>query len=561
MNFREKKYMSLFSAAVATALLYFALSAADSVIAGHFVGTGALSAIAVVSPLSEITAFLGMLFIFGCRILYPRALGAKDVDGANRIFSCAFTLVLILTGIAIIALIALEDFYFSIYNLDNACRELAVEYYRYSKFVYAITPLITFIAQIVYADGDSRTSLLSNMAFVGVNILASIICAKSMGIAGIGLGSLLGGLSSLAVSAVHFVKGGTLKFRPALALSDIKELMKYGLLDASVFVSRGINGVVINAFITARFGDAYLAVFSTVGYAMSLASMYAGCSGAMIPILNIYEGENNFDGVKKILRFAMKVTIITGIALTAAGIALAGVIPRLFSFDDEMLIKECIAGIRISCLTMVFTGIVDVMISYYNCIGKNVAATIMARTKDTVIFLLMFLSGGVIFGFRGIWLGNTLTPVVTLIAGYFMARALYGKDNFLALPGGDKKIYTIDIPIDEKHVIGARDEMEEYLKKENADSERINRVMLLIEEYGMSILEGNPGKKNYMEITYMEDKEGASLIFRDSGRAENLTDEERVESLRGYVLDTYVGVMKNTDYMKVLGCSRKIYDL
>ena len=51
------------------------LGAADMVIAGYFFGIPGISVVTIAAPLSSLLGFLIMIFVSGCRIIYPEEIG------------------------------------------------------------------------------------------------------------------------------------------------------------------------------------------------------------------------------------------------------------------------------------------------------------------------------------------------------------------------------------------------------------------------------------------------------------------------------------------------------
>ena len=561
--FCKKKFYALFWSGIATSIMFVILSATDAVLAGIFAGEEGVSAISVTAPAASVIGFIISIFVSGCRIIYPEEIGKYDKKKAGDYFSTSLTAAVVLSVVFLILIVLFGEMYFDIYKITDSMLEYAKQYFMFCKYVYVLTPLVAFISQMVYCDGDIKIGSLGLAVFFVANIILSIIGAMTMGMAGIGLGTLISGIICFGINCIHFFReSNTLRYHFHFSVKEQLKVIKYSFMESTFALFSGVNGIIITAFLCIVFGSEYLAVNSIVGYTMGLTGIFGGLSEAMIPILNTYRGEENPDGVKKILGLVFKWLIILSIILTIFAFIAAPLFPMAFSITSPELMRASINGIRITSLSYVFIGIMTVFPTYYNAQGKAVLSTVVARFKDSFFYVLFFVMFGLLFGLDGVWIGIMLSPVAAAVLMLVIVGFKYGRNDLLMLPDNGKNVASWDLILGEESIIELRDSAKDFLK-ENGISDRTQlRAALLIEEVYMRILENNKGNDKVMaELTIMAGDD-VEIIFRDNGNKFDLTDEDApLTSLRDYMISVLAQQAGEKNYAASLSFNRTRFRL
>ena len=542
-------------------LLYAIIGVTDMILAGLFFGVPGVSAVSVGAPLSSWFSFLIMIFVNGCRIIYPEEIGRFDKESANQYFSTAMTVAIILSVVSMIIMLLVGNHYFDIFKLTGETLKLSVDYVKYYRFVYTLAPLTAFIGQMVYCDGDTKLCTISNIVFIIGNIVLSILGAIFIGMAGIGLATLVSGLISLLITGLHFLKKTcTLKYRPYFSLKRQIRLIRYSIGDATFSLFFAINGFIITYFITNRFGSDYLAVNSVVGQALGLTGLFSAIMEAMQVILNVYRGEGNRDRIRKVFGMSVRWTIVSGLILSAVVFLMSPLFPLIFSVKDSVLHQACITGIRIVSLTFVFNGIVSLLSTYYNASGYTIMSAVISRFKDSVLYVLLFVIFGALFGVTGLWIGSMLCPVAALLFTLILVRVRFGKNDPLLLNEEGKDVRTWDLKLSADSVMELRDQVKAYLSEKAVSQKTATRASLLIEEYYMTIIEKNkPGKRILSELSAFCG-DNTELILKDDGEIFNLTDKDvKVTSLRGFVLSCVNEKVDMREHISTLSFNRSRY--
>lgn len=540
--FCKNKFSHMFYTGILQGIFFMVVGFTDMVLVGYFFGEDGVSAIAVSGPLGSILSFCIVFFASGCRFIYPEKIGEYKRDEANEYFSTALTVSIILTIFFTILMFFSGERYFDIYKLSGDILDMGKSYIKYYKYVYVLSPLVSFIGQMVYCDGDNKLSAIANTSFVIGNIVFSILGAVLLGIEGIGLGTLISGFICLLIYCIHFFKAeSTFKYKFYFSIKKQFEIIRFGFMESINSLFMGINGIVISYIIVNHIGSEYLSVNSIVCQSMGFMGFFSVATEAMLPLLNNYRGEKNNDGVVKIMGVTTAYIVSMGILLTLFMILIAPVYPMIFSMTDHKLISECVLGIRIVSLTYLFNGIQNLITTYYNASGHVVFATVVARCKDTVSYIVCFVVCGLLFGVHGLWIGYSIYPVVTFIPVIIILLISTKRGGKLSLPKNDDNIRSWDIAIDsERGLINVRDKAAMFLSEKNVPDNVIRKVEFLIEESLLSIRDHNEkDKKVLAEVTIICRKD-IEVIIRDNGILYDLSDEDAaVTSFRDYILTRF----------------------
>lgn len=540
--FCERKFLEMIVAGIFQSTIYTVIGSIGMMIVGFYFGHIGLSAVVVTGPIGFLCGFLITLLTSGCRIIYPEEIGHYERENANDYFSTALTAGALVTAVFMILMFTAGYKYFNLYSLSGETLELAKEYLVFNKYVYVLMPFSGFISQMVYSDGDIRLCTIGNFVYFVLDIVLSFIGGAFFGIRGIGLAALISVLISLLVFSTHFMKKDCeLKFRPYYSLKKHMKIMHLSIMDSLYSLFSGMNGVILVSYITSCFGSEYLAVNSVVGQALGYTGLFGAATEAMTPILNLYRGEKNNDGVKKIIRVTIKWILMIGTAMTVLVFLLASFFPLIFSLSDPSLSKTCITGIRIVSLSFIFHGLVTFLTTYYNISGHVIIATVVARLRDSVLYIVCIVVFGYLFGVNGLWIGTMLTPVVTFALVTIAFRIFSNQTSILMLEPDDRKVQSYDFDLVPQTIVMVRDRIGQFLRENSVLSVTANQVELMIEETYMMIYEKNhshkneTGKKLLGEATVFIG-DNINLILRDNGVTYNIFDEgEKIVTLQDYV--------------------------
>ena len=562
-----KKFKSMFWVSSLEMALTIIAMLSDTVIAGHLSTAeteNSIAAIGTVAPIISVLAFISALITMGSQFLYDHAMGEMDKKRADEIFGMSL-LISIFTGIIIFLTGTLGiDLYLDFLKPDPKIIFYVHEYFFYFKFALLVTPLSNLLNGMVYNDGDELIANAANFMNIIGNIIFSILFAFyfEMGISGVALGTLLKEIFSIAILSCHFLKkNNSLKVRIYFGFRDLSKFIKYGFVDSGMFLMWGILTFVLNKLVIACFGSFYLPVLSVAFAMIELSVVFDGVGSAVIPLAGVYYSEGNFPAVRKIMKYATKISLLEGIIFTVLAFVFAEKVAMLFDIDNPELVKLCARAVRIISLSFVISSVLYLFETYYTVINKNIISVISSFLRNlilpAIISSALILSGNI----SGVWNGIALAQTFTLIACAALMKIWYKDKKFPLYLDDEKKVADFDLKLSPENILKAQAQAEKFLNGNGVSKKIINRIMFAIEESGMLILENNPGEKIFAEYTLiLHGKDDVQVIVRDNGKIFNFTDtDNKITSFRSFNLSLVMNVFNGKKNLLTTSLNRNVF--
>lgn len=532
------KFKTLLLVASVSMGIEYLMLLSDTIIIGNIFGEEAIAASNLVTPLFSVAVFISTMISSGTSMLYSYEIGRFEKDRAD----CLFGQGILLAGISGIALFLLaffgENAYFGFMNPSETVGAYAREYYRYYRFIMLLYPLYAFLNDMVYSDGDELICNCSYAAQIGVNITASIILCKKIGVGGASLGTLIGTVLSLAILLLHFFRRqNSLKFLPYLCGKDMEKVIQNGMLDSSIYLFWGITICAANRFILARFGAYYLSVLSVIVSVIELTVVFDGIGQAVTPLVSVYRGEKNTEGIRKVMQLAGRTAVMEGITASLLLFLFGRYLAPIYGIADPKLQSLCAAAVRFACPFLVFTAALFLLTSYYLLMEKRMLALWITALKDCLLLVGLMVLGGMLFGLNGMWAGVGAAPLFVMGITVLFLTLRYGWKKFpLLLTEEECEIRDFDLILSEQTILELRDEIEKILLERQVNKKIVSRIMLLTEELEMLVMGKNSGRKVTAECTLIIG-EDIQLIFRDNGVLFDITDADgTISSMRSYLV-------------------------
>lgn len=534
--FCEEKFKTMLGASTVGMVIPILTMIANAVIVGNILGEKALSAMNVFTPL--LTFFIGLSDIvsIGACYIYSFKIGQAKKQEANQIFGEGLIISLFLSVFAYILSNLSINTYLSFLGTSPEITQYTLECFRYYQYVIALYPIYFLLSDLVLTDGDEFCTYLSNIILLIGNIGISIIACCKMGIAGVGLGAFIGTAGATLALGIHFFKKSN-SLRPELffSLKSVAELIKFSIIDAGLYLYIGIQTFILDKFVIQEFGDFYLPVLTLVINVIQITIIFDGIGQAMTPLVNVYLGEKNNSGVRKVMKIATRTAIIEGLFAALLLFAFSSLIPLAFDITSSELQQCSTTALRIICPTLFCTSLLFLFSSYYLVKQLFKHTMFLCFIKDLAAPITCAMVCRDIWGFNGLWIGLAIAPVFTIIVGFISTKLVFPKKQFpLLLENNEAIIHSFDIILNPENIITVQRKIEEILEQSNASLKTRIQLSLLIEELCMLIMEKNGNQEILSEISVFIDKD-VKLIIRDNGVIFDITSENSaMDSFRGY---------------------------
>lgn len=388
----------------------------EGIFIGQRLGEGAFAAVNIAMPLVMINFALADLIGVGASVPISIALGKKEHDAANNVFSCSVVMIFITSLLMGTVMFTAARPLCHMMGADGELLETSV---RYLRTVALCSPLSTiFFAMDNYLriSGYVKTSMAinigSNIATLG--LLTLFLLVFEMDVVGSALATSLSMCLCSFVAMTPFLRGKTLlKFtKPRFSKAMFKEIASCG---SPVFLNNiagRVTSILLNISLMTlgalEFGEnggtTAVAVYAVLMYSSDLCwPLLYGISDSLAPSIGYNWGAGNYDRVKKIVGCAYIGTATIGLLSTSLLFFFPGPIASMFAkAEDALLLAEATHAIRLFCFAYLFRWFVVTTQGFLSAIEKPLFATavsVCTALVFPVLYLVLFWS----FGLDGIW--------------------------------------------------------------------------------------------------------------------------------------------------------------
>lgn len=407
----------------------------DGVFVSNYAGKTAFAAVNLIMPALMIFAAVGFMLGTGGSAVVARTMGEGDLPRANRYFS-----LIIIAGVisgAVLTLLAeltMEPLCAAL-GAGGEMLPLAVRYGRILSL--ALVPFILqnmFQSFLVAAErpklglGLTVAAGLTNMA--GDWLLVGVL---PWGVAGAAIATVASSFVGGVVPLVYFLLPNKTPLRLTATQFEgrvLAQTCSNGSSEMMGNLSTSLVSILYNFQLMRLIGEDGVAAFGVIMYVNFIfIGVFMGYSIGAGPIVSYHYGAGNQAELRSLLRKSLLLMLAGCAGLTAAAVALAGPLSRIFVGYDADLLALTTRGFRLYSLSFLAMGFNIFGSAFFTALGSGVisAAIAFLRTlffQTAAIFVLpLFLK------LDGVWLAVTAAEVLTLaVTALFLAtqRRRYG---------------------------------------------------------------------------------------------------------------------------------------
>jgi len=549
----------MLGAATIMAFLTLAAEEVDVLVAGYLFGEEAITGVNLVSPMFFAATFISMMIAVGTAHHYSYEIGRFKKEEADNAVGQGVLLAFVASLFVLLFTQSAKSRFLASVTESTDIFSYSSAYYTFFPYMLSVLPFFFFLQFLVYADGGGKRCVLASVLQLAVNIPCSMLLSRKIGMAGLSLGTLLGFLVSIAVYCLWILSAhSSIRLRWHFSFSDTFEIMKFSYAHACLPLYIGISRMSLNKFVALRFEDECLTALTVVNHLMVIILVFEGLGQAVDPLLNIYYGERNPDGIRKVMHSAIRIAVIEGVTLGLMMFAFAGFLPRLYGVHTPDLLDLCTSALRTVAPAMPFIALLYLFVVYYMVTGHLRISLAIAVLRNVVFYIALPLVLGMMFGIEGVWIGVALAYMGTffLFAGFL--RAKYGKSFPLILE--DRDIVSKDVVLTVDKLMEIRGWAGKECDKRGIASSVRNKIELLLEELGMLIIERNGIRPPLAEVSICFKKD-IKVMIRDDGEIYDVTDPDAALSFRSLFVTELLQKGSRSAYLLTQNYNRTIFTL
>ena len=402
----------------------------DNVIAGNLLGSGAVAAIGM--SLSVFMLFSGCAGILetGAVALCARALGNRDADRVNVLFSVSLAAALAVGAALSVGGVAGADVLATM--LGAASGELHADTAAYLSGICSGAFAIVLLQLLMGFTRLDNAPQLGIVAIVGMSVCDVIfnlvaVCVLDLGLRGMGLATALAYCVAVGICCTHFLsKDNTLHLvNPVPHVGQLAGVLKTGLPDSLTRATVMVRTFTFNWLLLTVASAGAVAALSMLSSVNSFASSVTIGVGQTATLLcGIFFGEEDRGALKATLRTGMRMGLVLSCALCAVVFAFAPQVVGLFGLEGDAEAFGVVA-VRAFILCVPIDLINQLFVNYYQGTG-NVRAASAIAVGQSGLFAVLFALGTVWFwGATAVWTSFLVGEAVTLALQLIVACVLW----------------------------------------------------------------------------------------------------------------------------------------
>lgn len=570
-----RKLREYIPAMLMTNLSTLLLVTVDGVVAGNLVGKDALASINIFAPVSILVGSLSMLVSSGISISISTAMGKNDPEELDRVKGVSLRVMILAAAAASVLQIPLVWMILTSYGLSP---EMFAMTMQYAVGIMICTPLgiisVTGTYQLQIAGKMKVLMRLSAMEGVA-NLLFDLFFmgVLDIGVGGAGYGTACANLLRCSATVLYIYRY-TDMYRSntkKITASDALKVIGVGVPDATHSIILALQSYLVMKIILAALGTDGAVIKGVCSLCYSLTNVItSGVSGSMRPLMGLYTGADDREGVSILMKQGVKLDVIGG----GLAVLLIELRPDWFyAINGVRDIPEGgILGVRLFALVLV-VGAVNTLLRMYLTNRKDSAfatmLTVVCNATLPVYAFLLWKSAPAPY----IFLAYLLTDLTVFAASYARYRKWMEHDREELEKNGEDIVLNMTVGHDD--AVEASRQIRKFAD-EHGISERIAyRVALCMEEMVAYVKETeNAGLKtrfgargdsaagrtddrhdsglNVDVVVRFKGKDEAVFVTMDSGRCIALDKDEETEKL---ITDNY-GLLrklaKSVEYQYIL---------
>ena len=386
----------------------------DQIFIGQRVGYLGNGATNIIFPIVIICLAIALMFGDGSAAFLSLRLGQKKPEEASKGVGNGIALSVILS---LVLCILGGLFLPQIINVFGCTPELKQYALSYGYVIIVGIPFMiigTTLNSIIRADGNPRYAMITMILGAVLNIILDYILMYplNMGVRGAAIATITSQIVTAILNVAYIRKFKSIKFEKSslrLKLKTCKEIVGLGI---SSFITE-MSFVVLMAFennLLSMYGaqsefGAEIPI-TVLGIVMKISqilnSIIIGIAAGSQPIIGYNYGAQNFDRVKKTLKYVLGISLI----ISTIAFGLFQLIPEklisIFGSEGAEYTKFACMSFRIYLMLCIFNGIQIPSGIFFQAIGKSIKSVILSLSRQIAILIPAMIILGKLYGINGI---------------------------------------------------------------------------------------------------------------------------------------------------------------
>lgn len=355
-----------------------------------------IAAVTLCAPLLLIIMSIACVFGMGGSSVIARLLGEeKRKEAGSTLNFCVYGMAIAGVLTLVLGLVFLQP----LANISGADADNIAYTCDYLKWIFAGAPFIMLANGFVHLfrsvgliKEGTVGLVLGNVINMGLDYV--FITILGWGTAGAALATSLGFVCATVYYVVCMIRqehrGNELVpwrpkyFSPNAAM--IRSVVSIGIPGALITVLMSVSNIVLNNYISIYGSDAVASYGIAYKLAMIPILLSVGLAQGVAPLVGYYYGGNKKKQMSEIVKYTVLYGILMGAVFTAVFVLFGKPLASVF-LQEDALIAQTGYFLKILCLSAPMLGVINMMTSYFQALGKAVKSLVITVLRNAVLFI------------------------------------------------------------------------------------------------------------------------------------------------------------------------------
>lgn len=524
-------------------------SIVDGMLMGHFISPDALSAISLTIPVVTIGSVFYILFAAGATLLAGKAIGERNRERIDGIFSVSIISLAIAGTISSIIACIFADKIAGVVCNNETILPYVVEYLQWTMGLSVITMISQALSQFTDVDGKplivTRTILVTTVLNIAFDIILVPVCG--MGIKGSAIASTISMLGS-GLYLLKYISSKECSYHFKITVpgffSILKDNLKNGLpMMTGLLIFAGFFAFMNNTIIS-TLGASGMFTMSIAGSVMGICSLLSSAaSQSFVAVGGMLYGQKDYHGMRMLYNRCIGIIAASSLLFTAIGQICPELFAIAFGADKPELIAQTAESIRVFTIMLIPFQMLAFLPSVYQILGHLKVVGIL-----TIIFFLILMPTIYLFAHSdtpsNLWWAFPIASfggvIVCAICLLFIHRTTKDVGMVSLIPNVTpcNKMLDISVPCNAQSRDAAFGEIRQFVKDLRLQSQVLtDKICVTIEETMDNIVSFSGMKPSQcfdLRITMFDDK--VSVVVKDNGMAFDPLNFDREKQSIGMTL-------------------------
>lgn len=547
----------------------------SSLFASNFVGTDAMSAIGLYSPVNSFFLALNTMMMGGSQIICGKYIGRHQVSGMQDVFS-----VNMLMSVLISVASSLLLFGAGVCDLTGMVSADAAVRAHFNQ--YLIGMAVGIVPQVIgqqlsgflSLENETRLTTVAGIAYILVNLVLDyvFVAVLRMEALGLALATSLGLWVFAGVQMLYYIRGKSelrLRFR-SIRWKESTEIFKVGAPGAFSYGYQAVRGLIVNMLTLSFVGSVGISAFAASN---SFLCLFWAIPGGMLAVsrmlISVSVGEEDRQSLQNVMRimFLRYLPLMSAIAMVL--IAAAVPMTRMYYQNpDDPVFQMTVWGFRILPLSMPLSIICMHFVCYAQVSEKKLLMHllplvdgVLGASISTAILIPMI-------GMNGVYWANVINGIATtlIVLGYAWirnGRFPWTMSELMVIPErfGVRSEDRLDITVRSmEEVVNVSRNIQSFCHKKGVDERRSYFAALMVEEMAGNIVSHGfekDHKRHSVDLRIALKDENLILRIKDDCIPFNPSERRKIvdpdDITKNIGIRMVFSLAKDVQYQNILG--------